>query len=238
MNALLLSAGKGTRIKELTNVTPKCLLKINGTPILKLWIDFLFKNQIQKIIVNMHYLHEQVENFFLTHYPGDERIIKIYEDKLLGTGGSLLMYQRYLESSQFFVAHTDNYVDINFQKFMQFHSDQPSRIYGTMMTFRTTEPENCGVVEIDNENVLTNFFEKISLPPTNLANGAIYIFKKEIFTYLNSFNFNKELIDISVDFIPLLKNKLACWENKNGFIIDIGTIKNYELANRLAKEND
>ncbi len=237
MNALLLAAGKGTRIRELTNATPKCLLSINGTPILKLWIDFLFKNNIEKIIVNMHYLHEQVEKFFLSHYSGDERIIKIYEEKLLGTGGSLLKYQKHLESDQFFVAHADNYVDIDFQQFMQFHSNQPDHIYGTMLTFRTTEPENCGVVEINDENVLINFYEKISLPPTNLANGAIYIFNKDIFSYLDSFNFNKEVIDVSVDFIPLLTNKLACWENKNGFIVDIGTMKNYELANKLAKKN-
>ena len=194
MNALLLAAGKGTRIRELTNATPKCLLDINGIPILKLWIDFLFKNQIQKIIVNMHYLHEQVEKFFLSHYPGDKRIIKIYEERLLGTGGSLLKYQKHLKSDQFFVAHADNYVDIDFQRFMQFHNHQPDHIYGTMVTFRTTEPENCGVVEINDKNVLTNFYEKISLPPTNLANGAIYIFNKDIFSYLDCFNLTKSLL--------------------------------------------
>ena len=186
----------------------------------------------------MHYLHEQVEKFILSHYSGDNRIITIYEEKLLGTGGSLLKYQKYFESNQFFVVHADNYVDIDFQKFVQFHNCQPQSIYGSMLTFRSTEPEKCGIVEIDENNLLTNFYEKISSPPSNLANGAIYIFNKNIFKYLNTFKFNKDVIDISIDFIPLLIKKLTCWENKNGFIVDIGTIKNYELANKLAKKND
>ena len=66
MNALLLAAGLGTRLKPITNKIPKPLVKIGDKPILEIWINKLFALGINKILINTHYLPEKIENLVKT----------------------------------------------------------------------------------------------------------------------------------------------------------------------------
>ena len=61
IRSLLLSAGLGTRLRPITFNLPKCLVEINGKPILKVWIDKLKKINAEKILINTHYLSDQVD---------------------------------------------------------------------------------------------------------------------------------------------------------------------------------
>ena len=63
MNALILSAGYGKRLKPITLTKPKCLIKIKGEPIISIWIENLIKINVKKIYVNTHYQHKQVESY-------------------------------------------------------------------------------------------------------------------------------------------------------------------------------
>ena len=74
MKALLLSAGLGTRLRPITNYVPKCLVPINGKPLLEYWLDNLSKAGIKEFLINISYLSEQVKQFV-------EK--SIYKDKLL-----------------------------------------------------------------------------------------------------------------------------------------------------------
>ena len=50
----------------------------------------------------------------------------------------------------------------------------------TMLTFETDSPQTCGIVDRDNDMIVRNFFEKVNNPPSNIANGAIYIFESTL----------------------------------------------------------
>ena len=63
MKAILLAAGLGTRLKPLTNTIPKCLVPISGRPLLSYWLEKLANLGINEILINVHYLAEQVENY-------------------------------------------------------------------------------------------------------------------------------------------------------------------------------
>jgi len=63
MNALLLSAGLGTRLRPLTNNIPKALIEVNNEPILKLNLDKLYKFGISRVIVNVHYLSDKIIDY-------------------------------------------------------------------------------------------------------------------------------------------------------------------------------
>ena len=90
MRALLLSAGLGTRLRPLTDTIPKCLVPIHGKPLLGYWIDLLLANEyIDRLLVNTHYLVDQVEAFIATS-PSVQQIELLHENKLLGTGGTVL----------------------------------------------------------------------------------------------------------------------------------------------------
>ena len=64
MNALLLAAGLGKRLRPITDETPKCLVPILNKPLLKFWLNLLEKSEkIENIFINTHYLANQVEDF-------------------------------------------------------------------------------------------------------------------------------------------------------------------------------
>ena len=66
MKALLLAAGFGTRLRPITDSIPKCLVDINGRPLLEIWIELLVNAGVNDILVNTHYLSDQV-NFFVNN---------------------------------------------------------------------------------------------------------------------------------------------------------------------------
>ena len=89
MNVLLLAAGKGTRLMPITKETPKCLVKINGKPLIEYWLDkFIPLKSIKKVYINTHYLSNKVSEY-LSYYGDKKKIEILFEKKLLGTAGTL-----------------------------------------------------------------------------------------------------------------------------------------------------
>ena len=82
--------------------------------------------------------------------------------------------------SEGLIIHADNITNDNLFEFVNAHNNRPSNTIFTMLTFETDTPESCGIVEKDEQMVVKNFFEKVDHPPSNIANGAIYVFDSEI----------------------------------------------------------
>lgn len=81
--------------------------------------------------------------------------------------------------------HSDNYCLADFNAFLKAHQNRPKKCLLTMMTFRTDNPTSCGIVELNKQGIVTGFHEKVSDPPGNLANGAIYILSAELLRTLS-----------------------------------------------------
>ena len=161
MKALLLAAGFGRRLRPLTNNTPKCLLKINGVPLIDIWLRNLKYFGVEQILINTHYLAEKVNNYIKKSNHKD--IVKIvYEPIILGTAGTLFKNKDFFNNEDFLLIHADNLCFFDYNKFLNAHNQRPEHCVLTMMTFLTNQPKNCGVVEIDKNNVVTNFFEKVA----------------------------------------------------------------------------
>ena len=71
LKAILLSAGYGTRLRPLTLEKPKCLIKINKKPILEIWLDKLSRLGCKEVLINTHYLSEQVDEFIYNYKSKD-----------------------------------------------------------------------------------------------------------------------------------------------------------------------
>ena len=99
-----------------------------------------------------------------------------------------------------------------------------------MLTFETDNPKTCGVVKIDRNNVVQEFYEKVNNPPSNLANGAIYAFGKDFINHLK--NMDKKVFDISKDIIPSINGKIFSYKTCANFL-DIGTPINFKKAQKL-----
>jgi mannose-1-phosphate guanylyltransferase len=228
LKAILLAAGYGTRLRPLTNATPKCLVKIKNKPLLQLWLESLTKAGVNSFLINTHYLHVEVENFIHSSVFKNKCKL-VYEEQLLGTAGTLIKNINFIENDEILLIHADNYCLEDINNLILAHKNRPNYCLLTMMTFRTQEPSSCGIVEVNESNIMYGFHEKISNPPGNLANCAVYILSKEFINILRNDFFNVN--DFSKDVLAHFVNKTFIYETKNIFI-DIGTIENYNKANK------
>ena len=226
MRALLLAAGLGTRLRPLTERIPKCLVAVRGKPLLAYWLDLLLANGIEHVLVNTHHLPEAVRRFGADS-PWRERITFVHEERLLGTGGTVLRNRDFFHGRAFLVAHADNLTRFDVQSFIRRHQRRPAGILITMMTFRTDSPQNCGIVETDERGVVTAFHEKIANPPGDRANAAVYIFEPEVVDFLAGLG--QEVIDLSTEVIPAFIGRIGTFHNSD-YHRDIGTAESLRRA--------
>ncbi len=229
MKAILLCAGLGTRLRPLTNKTPKCLMKIKGKPLLQIWLEQLTKNGVNEFLINTHHLSSKI-NDFVRKSKYREKITVMYEANLLGTAGTLLSNSNFFNQEDGLLIHADNYCSADLYKFMNFHFSRPRNCEITMMTFRTNEASKCGIVVTDSDNIVREFYEKKNNPPGNLANGAIYILSNKALQEIKNKYYNAK--DFSLEIIPEFLNRIYSYEI-NELLIDIGTIENYKKVNEI-----
>ena len=232
LRALLLSAGFGKRLKPITDRTPKCLVEINGVPIIEYWLNHLEEINCEAVLVNTHYLHKKVEDYLKKRKPRKMLIKEVYEEELLGTAGTLIKNKDFFENKKIIMIHCDNMTDFNLKEFLIADKNKPKDCLMTMLTFNTDNPKNCGVVLTDTEKRITNFFEKVDNPPTKIANAAIYLFDDIFIENLPQKQTN--LYDFSKDIIPLFIDKIYTYHTNNYFI-DIGTKENLIKAKTIFK---
>ena len=179
IDAILLSAGLGTRLKPVTNNIPKCLVKVGGKPVLEHWLEKLEAINCNEVIINKHYLSELVSRYLLDRKKTNLKITSIYEKELLGTAGSLMKYYRQLDAKTLIVMHADNSTNFKLERLLEAHNNRNSACEVTMVTFTTQEPQNCGIVQVDSQGIVRRFEEKSNDPTGNIANGAIFAIEGE-----------------------------------------------------------
>ena len=226
MKALLLAAGLGTRLRPITNIVPKCLVPINGKPLLEYWLENLSKVGIDEFLINTSYLSEEVERF-VDSSKYRNQITLVHEKELLNTGGTLLFNKDFFNNETFMLVHADNLTFCDFNAFIDSHENRSENCDITMMLFKSDNPSSCGIVELDKNNIVQKFHEKVKNPPSNLANGAVYICEPSIFKFLD--DLNRKDIDFSNDVLPKFMGRINTYLN-NEYHRDIGSIESYALA--------
>lgn len=226
MRALLLAAGLGTRLRPITDSIPKCLVEIHGKPLLGYWLDLLCRGGIERILINVHYFPEQVERFAKDSVWRDRSEL-VYENELLGTGGTVLRNRKWLEGGPFILAHADNLTRFRVQDFVSRHESRPTGTEITMMTFDTDAPETCGIVEEDAGGVVVAFHEKVVNPPGNHANAAVYILEPGVIDFIASLG--KDFVDLSTEVLPAYIGRMTTFHNSD-YHRDIGNPESLALA--------
>jgi mannose-1-phosphate guanylyltransferase len=232
MKALVLAAGFGTRLGQLTLETPKALIRVDEKPILGFCLDQLWIAGVKEVIINSHYLSTQIEEFIQGYET--ELIIQLsYEEKLLGTAGTLKKHIDFLSSEDFVVMHADNFFSDTLANFIGDHKSRKVGKYGTLGTFETRDPKNCGVLVLNSDKTILEFHEKVENPPTNIANAAIYVFTPEIYDLVQNLSPNEN--DLSKNLIPKLMKEMYT-HNFTGLFVDIGTPEGLKIANDYTVE--
>lgn len=230
MKALLLAAGLGTRLRPLTNDKPKCLLEICGKPLLHIWLEKLENENVDEVIINIHYQPEKIYSS-INSRKNKIKITYLIEDNLLGTGGTIYKAREYLKNeNSFYLIYADNLTNVSLNKILEFHNSVDSIF--TTYVYETDKPKEKGIYNIEPQSgKVIDFEEKPNNPKSNLANAGIGLLKNEIFNYLT----DKTPLDFSKEIIPLLKNKMYVLKTDEP-IFDIGTIQDYNNAQNYWKK--
>lgn len=226
MRALLLAAGLGTRLRPITDYTPKCLVQIGNKPLLQIWLERLSEAGIGPFLLNTHHLADKV-NIFVEKSSFREEIKLVHECHLLGTAGTLLKNVDFFHDESVMVIHADNYCLADLSEFKDAHINRPLGCVMTMMTFCTDDPSSCGIVELDDNGIVIKFHEKIDKPPSNLANAAVYILEPVVINFIKKFRTN--IIDFSTQVLPHFLGRIYTYHNKI-YHRDIGNIESLTAA--------
>jgi len=237
MKALILAAGKGTRLGELTADFPKPMLPVNGRPLLAHHVEWLRRHGVTRIAMNLHHAADVIRDHFGDGRRFGVEIVYSYEPELLGTAGAAKKLESFLDE-RFVVVYGDVFTNINLSQLAALHSN---KVKGdgkglTLSLYRVPNPTECGLVDIDEQGAVRRFVEK---PPadqvfTDLANAGILVCEPRVLALTPAdmvYDFGRDLLpDLLTAGWPVWGIPIAPDE----YVIDIGTPSGYARAQQLA----
>jgi bifunctional UDP-N-acetylglucosamine pyrophosphorylase/glucosamine-1-phosphate N-acetyltransferase len=183
MKAAVLAAGEGTRLLPITATRPKHLIKVGGKPLLEHCLNALKAAGIKEVVIVVYYMADMIRTYFDDGKKLGMKIEYVEQEAVLGTGNAVTVVESLMQED-FMVVNGDVLFDADVVKKVN-DTHTKERPAATMAVVPVDNPENYGVVELENEHV-KRIIEKPSheQAPTNLANAGIYVFSMEIFAKL------------------------------------------------------
>lgn len=186
--AMILCAGFGTRLGDLTKDTPKPMLKLGGKPILEHTILHLKKMGVVNIMINLHYLSDKITSYFEDGKKFGVNIKYSYEDSPLGTAGAVKNVEEFFATTDnFLIIYGDIISTQNYNDLLDFHLTKKNAV-GTIILHERDKSNS--IVEMDSEGKITKFIERpteekqFEQKTQNWVNSGLYCFNKKIFDYI------------------------------------------------------
>ncbi len=174
MQCVILAAGKGTRMRPLTETVPKPLIKVCGKPLLQHIVEALPK-EIDEIILVVSYLEEQIRAFCGEEFCG-RKVRYVTQANPSGGTGDALFCTKPLLKGRFLFMYAD---DIHGTKALEAVISHPY----AMLAAHSHEPQHFGVIELNENGTLKSIQEKPEVPPSNLINIGGMVLDTSIFSY-------------------------------------------------------
>jgi mannose-1-phosphate guanylyltransferase len=223
MKAFLLAAGNGTRLRPLTDSVPKCLLPIQGVPLLEIWLSNCKAAGITDVLVNTHTHAEAIRQFAAEQKTG-VRMHIVEEPELVGSAGTLAENREFVAGEEsFFILYADVLTNVDLQRMLAFHTQK--RLPATLGIYQVPDPTRCGIVTVDKNAVISNFIEKPMHPASNWAFAGVMVAGRALFDFVP----DRRPADLGFDVLPKLVGKMAAYPIAE-YLLDIGTIANCDHA--------
>jgi NDP-sugar pyrophosphorylase family protein len=126
MQAMILAAGLGTRLKPITDELPKALVEVNGKTLLEIAIRNLIENDFRRIVINVHHFADKVKEFLDNNTFAADIFISDESDLLLDTGGGIKHAKKFFENSPILIHNVDIISNLNLKEFYQYHISDDS----------------------------------------------------------------------------------------------------------------
>lgn len=197
MKAMILGAGKGTRVQPITHEIPKPMIPLIRKPVMEYLINLLKRHGVDEIMVNTSHLAPVIENYFR---DGDQFGVSMaysYEGYIssgvpislpLGSAGGMKKIQEFsgFFDETFIVLCGDAWIDLDITKALEIHRQKKSIASIIIREVPHEDVFKYGIVRVDEDDRILEFQEKPNPEDavSNLANTGIYIFEPEIFDYI------------------------------------------------------
>lgn len=199
MKAMILAAGKGTRVRPITYTIPKPLIPILQKPVMEFLVDLLRRHGFKEIMVNVSHLADEIENYFRDGQRFGVEISYSFEGsiedgqligKALGSAGGMKKIQDFnpFFDDTFVVLCGDALIDLDLSEAVKWHKQKGAIATVVMKSVPKDEVSSYGVVVTDEMDRIRAFQEKPSVEEalSTSINTGIYIFEPEIFDYIPS----------------------------------------------------
>ena len=224
MKAYLLAGGRGERLRPLTLDTPKCLVPIDGTPLLGVWLDLLEREGITEVLLNVSHFDDQVRAF-LAARAGRPSVTLVVEPEPIGSARTVLENRAFVRGEEsFWIVYADNLTDMRLGPMAATHRAHDGVL--TLGLFHAPNPRAAGIVELDASGRVIGFEEKPPEPRGDLANAGVYLARQSIFDYIPP---PSGVVDFGLHVLPRLIGRMA-GHVIDGFLMDIGTPSALEQA--------
>jgi mannose-1-phosphate guanylyltransferase len=229
MRVMVMAAGKGTRLRPVTDLVPKPMAPVANQPVLHHILALLKRHGLTEIVLNLHHLPEAI-----TGYVGDGSGLGLdvhysVEPELLGTAGGVKKNQDFLGTGTFLIMSGDALTDIDLTGLIAAHRRNGS--IATIAVMQVADPSQYGVVVTDDDGRVVGFQEKPSREEalSHLCNCGIYVFEPEIFDLIPAGRFD----DFGSRLFPdMLKQHIPFHAHTfNGYWSDVGNLGEFFRGN-------
>lgn len=243
MKAMILAAGKGTRVRPITYRIPKPMIPILQKPVMEFLVELLRQHGFNQIMVNVSHLAKEIENYFRDGQRFGVNIAYSFEGRIedghligeaLGSAGGMRRIQDFYPyfDDTFIVLCGDALIDLDLTAAFKWHKEKGSMATVIMKSIPREQVSSYGVVVTDETGRIQSFQEKPKIEEalsTNINTG-IYIFEPEVLDYIPSgveFDIGSQLfpklVEIEVPFYGVAMD--FEW-------VDIGKVPDYWQAIR------
>ncbi len=233
---IIVAGGLGTRMHPITETIPKCLVDINGMPLIERQLRFFKKKGYSEFIFCIAHLAEKVKEHFEKHAKDKYDITFVEEqEELRGTAGSVKLSQKLFSPEEnFIVFYGDNFTSMDFDKFISSHKKNNALMTLCLRVDKKKERKS-DLILLEKSNKMTTFKEKPSQEEVNrvqelgkkiYANNGIFACSAKIFKHIpenKKYDFSKELIPTL-----LAQNKEVYGYPTEEFYHELGRTEKYQ----------
>lgn len=249
MKAMILAAGKGTRVRPITHTIPKPLIPILQKPVMEFLVELLRKHGFDQIMVNVSHLAEEIENYFRDGQRFGVEIAYSFEGRIvdgelvgeaLGSAGGLKKIQEFnpFFDDTFVVLCGDALIDLDLTEVVRKHKEKGAIATVVTKTVPKDAVSSYGVVVSDENGKILTFQEKPSVEEalSTEINTGIYVFEPEIIDYIPP----HQEYDIGSQLFPkLVELNLPFYAVNMDFEwVDIGKVPDYWEAIRAVLKGE
>ncbi|OLS34085.1 nucleoside-diphosphate-sugar pyrophosphorylase [Alkalihalophilus pseudofirmus] len=227
MKGVIMAGGKGTRLRPLTCQLPKPMVPLLQKPVMQYSIELLKQHGITDIAVTVHYLPDEIRDYFGDGQEFGVHLTYFEETEPLGTAGSVKQAEAFLDEP-FVVVSGDALTDFDLEAGINFHKAKDALV--SIFMKQVPCPLEFGVIMTNQQHEIIRFLEKPSVSEvfSDTVNTGIYVMDPSIFNYIES----DKPVDFSKDVFPrILEDRAGIYGYAaEGYWSDIGNLEQYRQA--------